>query len=109
MDNTRFACYRILPGSASHNTNNIEKNLVFQKSCWNIQNFFSRRYLNKQFEPFNEHYARALIYVSEKNRKFAKKEFLQSGKNDLKTRIYIVICSSGILFALLGIYRKIRK
>lgn len=106
--NEKFACYRILPGSASHNTNNIEKNLAFQKSFWNIQDFFSRRYLDKQFEPFNEHYVRALIYVSEKNRKLAKKEFLQSGRNDLKTKIYIVICSSGVLFALLGMYRKIK-
>ena len=106
--NEKFACYRILPCSASHNTNNIEKALAFQKSFWNIQDFFSRRYFDKQFEPFNEHYSRALIYVSEKNMKLARKEFLQSGINDLKTRIYVAVCSSGILFMMYRLYMKIK-
>lgn len=107
--NDKFACYRILPESASHNTNDVEKNLVFQKSYWSIQNFFSRKYLNQEFEPFNEHYSRALAYFFAKELNLAKSEFLKSGKNDFKTKIYVVICSSGILFALLGMYRKIRK
>lgn len=97
--------YRVLENSASH-SDNVEKSVVFAKSSWDIQNFFSKKYLKKEFESFNECYSRALFYVSRKNRKLAKKEFLQSGKNDLKTKIYIAICSSEILFALFGIYRK---
>lgn len=100
--------YRVLENSASH-SDNVEKSVTFGKSYWDIQNFFSKKYLKKEFESFNECYLRALFYVSRKNRKLAKKEFLQSGKNDLKTRIYIAICSSEILFALFGIYRKIKS
>lgn len=99
--------YRVLENSASH-SDEVEKSVAFGKSCWDIQNFFSKQYLKKEFESFNECYLRALFYVSRKNRKLAKKEFLQSGKSDLKTKIYIAICSSEILFALLRIYRKIR-
>ena len=100
--------YRVLENSASH-SDNVEKSVAFGKSYWDIQNFFSKKYLKKEFESFNECYLRALFYVSRKNRKLAKKEFLQSGKSDLKTRIYIAICSSEILFALFGIYRKIKS
>lgn len=99
--------YRVLENSASH-SDNVEKSVAFAKSTWDILNFFSKKYLKKEFESFNECYLRALFYVSRKNRKLAKKEFLQSGKSDLKTRIYIAICSSEILFALFGIYRKVR-
>ena len=100
--------YRVLENSASH-SDNVEKSVAFGKSYWDIQNFFSKKYLKKEFGSFNECYLRALFYVSRKNRKLAKKEFLQSGKSDLKTRIYISICSSEILFALFGIYRKIKS
>ena len=98
--------YRVLENSASH-SDNVEKSVAFGKSYWDIRNFFSKKYLKKEFESFNECYLRALLYVSRKNRKLAKKEFLQSGKSDLKTRIYISICSSEILFALFGIYRML--
>lgn len=107
--NEKFACYRILPGSASHNTNDIEKSLIFQKSYWNIQNFFSKKYLNQDFQEFNEHYALAMIYFSVKELNLAKNEFLKSGKNDFKTKIYVAICSSRILFAIYGLYRKIKN
>lgn len=100
--------YRVLKNSASH-SDNVEKSVAFGKSYWDIQNFFSKKYLKKEFESFNECYFRAFFYVSRKNRKLAKKEFLQSGKNDLKTRIYIAIFSSEILFALFGIYIKIKS
>lgn len=98
--------YRVLENSASH-SDDVEKSVAFEKSYWDIRDFFSKKYLKKEFESFNECYLRALFYISKKNRKLAKKEFLQSGKTDLKTKIYIAICSSGILFALFGIYRKI--
>ena len=104
--NEETCAYRVLNDSASH-SDNAEKLVAFAKSTWDIQNFFSKKYLKKEFESFNECYVRALFYVSGKNRKLAKKEFLQSGKSDLKTRIYIAICSSEILFALFGIYRML--
>ena len=100
--------YRVLENSASH-SDNVEKSVAFGKSYWDIRNFFSKKYLKKEFESFNECYLRTLFYLSRKNRELAKKEFLQSGKTDLKTRIYIAICSSEILFALFGIYRKIKS
>lgn len=98
--------YRVLENSASH-SDDVEKNLAFSKSVWNIQNFFSQKYLEKEFPPFDEHYFRALIYVSGKDRKLAKFEFLQSGRKDLKTKFYVAICSSRILFGLLWIYKKL--
>lgn len=99
--------YRVLENSASH-SGDIEKNIAFSKSVWDIQNFFSEKYLGKKIPPFDEHYFRALIYISRKDRKLAKSEFLQSGRKDLKTKIYVAICSSGILFELLWIYKKTR-
>lgn len=97
--------YRVLENSASH-SDDVKRNIAFSKSVWDIQNFFSEKYFGKEFPPFDEHYFRALIYVSRKDRKLAKSEFLQSGRKDLKTKFYVAICSSGILFELLRIYKK---
>ncbi|NLC94034.1 MAG: glycosyltransferase [Treponema sp.] len=57
--------YRVLKNSASH-SDNVEKSVAFGKSYWDIQNFFSKKYLKKEFESFNECYLRAFFYVSKK-------------------------------------------
>lgn len=98
--------YRVLENSASH-SDDVEKNVVFSKSFWDIQNFFSEKYFGEEFPPFDEHYFRALIYVSRQDRKLAKSEFLKSEKKNWKKKIYVAICSSGILFELLWIYKKL--
>lgn len=99
--------YRVLENSASH-SGDVGKNIAFSRAVRDIQSFFSEKYLGKEFPPFDEHYFLALFSVLRKNRKFAKSEFLQSGRKDLKTKIYVAICSSRILFGLLWIYKKIR-
>lgn len=98
----KLACYRVIENSASHNIN-IEKQLAFEKSYWEIKNFFSERYLNRMIPAFDEHLVLAYIYLRNSDRKAAKKEFLQSREQTFKVRAYELICSFEILFRLLMI------
>lgn len=93
----KLACYRVVENSASHNLN-IEKQLAFEKSYWEIKNFFSEKYLKKTITAFDEHFTLAYIYLHNGDRKAAKKEFLQSREQSFKVRLYEVICSSEFLF-----------
>ena len=94
--------YRVLENSASH-SKDIKKQLAFEKSYWEIKNFFSERYLNRMIPAFDEHLVLAYIYLRNSDRKAAKKEFLQSREQTFKVRAYELICSFEILFGLLMI------
>lgn len=94
--------YRVLENSASH-SKDIKKQLVFEKSYWEIKNFFSEKYLNRMIPAFDEHLVLAYIYLRNSDRKAAKKEFLQSREQTFKVRAYELICSFEILFRLLMI------
>ena len=94
--------YRVLENSASH-SKDIKKQLAFEKSYWEIKNFFSERYLNRMIPAFDEHLVLAYIYLRNSDRKAAKKEFLQSREQTFKVRAYELICSFEILFRLLMI------
>lgn len=101
----KLAFYRVIENSASHNIN-IEKQLAFEKSYWEIKNFFSEKYLNRTIPAFDEHFALAYIYLRNGDRKAAKKEFLQSREQTFNVRAYELICSSEVLFRLLMLYKN---
>lgn len=92
--------YRVLEDSASH-SNDIEKSVAFAMSTWNIQNFFSQKYSHRCFSDFDEHLVRAYLHLMFNNRKSAKNEFLLCKVRTNKIRIYVVLCSSEVLFFIL--------
>lgn len=92
--------YRVLENSASHSTD-IKKSVDFARSAWNIQNFFSQKYLYQCLSEFDEHYVRAYLYLKFNQRQNARNEFSLCHLQTNKIQIYKLLCSSRILFSIL--------
>lgn len=103
--NEETCAYRVLNESASH-SGDIEKSVNFAYSTWEIQNFFSKKYLNKEFSPFDEHSVLAHIYINLNDRKNAKREFSLCKYKSKKNQIYQLICSSFFLFFVFKLLKK---
>lgn len=97
--NTVSSVYRVLENSASHSVD-MKKSISFAKSTWEIQNFFSKKYMNQETSVFDEHLWRAYFYLNSNNRKNAKKEFVLCKEQTIKVRIYEIVCSFELLFVL---------
>lgn len=103
--NEETCAYRVLNESASHSSD-IKKAVNFAKSTWKIQNFFSKKYLNKETSPFDEHFVLAHIYINLNDRKNAKREFSLCKNKSKKINKYKLICSSSFLFFVFRLVKR---
>lgn len=103
-----FGVYRILKNSAAHSTD-IEKQISFHVSGRNCANFFSKRYLNKELPPFEEHHERARLYSTRlHDRKKAYEEYKLIPHKNSKYKILAALHSNPVTFLLLRIYYSLR-
>lgn len=103
-----FGVYRILNNSAAHSTD-IEKQISFHVSGRNCANFFSKRYLNKELPPFEEHHERARLYSTRlHDRKKAYEEYKLIPHKNSKYKILAALHSNPVTFLLLRIYYSLR-
>lgn len=100
--------YRVLENSASH-SNNVEKIVAFSKSTWEIRNFFSKKYLNKDLVFFDEHLKKGYLYLTSNNRIRARNEFILCKKKSIRLVIYRIITLSTFSYFLFKQYKKIKK
>lgn len=103
-----FGVYRILETSAAHNKS-IESQIAFYKAARTCANEFSRRYLNRELPPFEEHHERARLYSRKiHNRKKAFEEYKKIPNKNLKYWILTIVHSNIVTYKISSLYYRLR-
>lgn len=100
--------YRVLENSASHSPD-IEKQVVFSKSAYDIQKYFVDTYRPDITLPdFDEHKYRGYFYLFRNQRQKAAEEYMQVAEKTNKIKLLAFICRNCILFRILKLYYSVR-
>ena len=100
--------YRVLENSVSHSPD-IEKQVVFSKSAYDIQKYFVDTYRPDITLPdFDEHKYRGYFYLFRNQRQKAAEEYMQVAEKTNKIKLLAFICRNCILFRILKLYYSVR-
>lgn len=99
--------YRVLPSSASHNYN-VEKEMKFILSAYDIKRFFAEQY-NVKLKPFDVKRREINLYLGRGYRKEAAAKIENLERKTKADQIKLIICKSGFLFFCFSIGLRIRK
>ena len=106
----KTACYRVLTESASH-SQDINKYINFQKSYFDIRNYYIKNYTSFNSFIFDEHNARAWFMFRHNigERSDIESELNKSIKTTKKDKLLLIILSKKYLFTFAKIIYYVKK
>lgn len=98
-----LSVYRVQNNSGSH-FNSLERFLSFRKSTWDIQNFFSEKYLKTSILPFDANLHSFYFHVLNRDRKNAFRSIREVTIKTNKIRVIKLLSSNSLSFKFLVLY-----